>query len=135
MIDRWDMDMPELERRDAYTHETDPNVLYARWVTACGQLRDAYQRWCEAGTDTSAGYYAAVTAMMDQEATAAAVYARALAKRPHGLDLMSPAQETIASAFAVQSSNTASPAAKSCASALAARSSLSTPESSVRRAG
>jgi hypothetical protein len=60
------------------SNHTDLELLHARWVVACGQLRAAYQRWCKAPAEAGTDGYVAVLAMADQEAAAAAAYGRAL---------------------------------------------------------
>jgi hypothetical protein len=59
---------------------------HAHWVTACQQLRAAYQRWCEAPLDVSSDGYAAVLAMFDQEAAAASAYGRAVKSHSFATD-------------------------------------------------
>lgn len=109
--------MPET---DPTTHETDPEILYGRWLVASRQLRSAYAWWSEDKAISHGDRYAVVVAMLDQEAAAAAAYADAVR----------------AASIPARSGQTAGePAAPGAHSAAVGAGTLLAPDAAIHRAG
>ena len=60
---------------------------FDEWREAAAAAADAYRRWAQAPSDMRAGWYLAYTAALDQEQSAAVVYAMAVAEVERCLDL------------------------------------------------